>query len=141
MNAVGKTAVLRPWMKWVLRLAGGYNLLAGANLICLVHESYKAMGIEKPSLVLPLQLVGMLVAVMGVGYLMVAADALANRNVLLLGFLTKLLGSAMSGYYLAVGRLPLKFFPVLFISDIIWLVPFAMILMHLRPQITRNGRG
>jgi hypothetical protein len=137
MNAAadrGTTAVLRPWMKWLLRLAGGYNLLAGANMIVLVHESYKAMGLEKPDLVLPVQLVGMLVAVMGIGYLLVAADPLTNRNILLLGFLTKLLGPSIACYYIFVGKLPLAFLPILFFSDLMWLPPFAIILLHLRRQ-------
>lgn len=125
---------LRAWMTRVLWIAAGYNLLAGAGMLCLVHEGYKLLGIEKPELQLPVQLVGILVAVFGLGYALVAIDPITNRNVLLLGFLTKLLGPLLALYYVAVGKLPLFFIAVLLVSDLVYLPPFAMILAHLRRQ-------
>lgn len=121
-------------MTRVLWLAAGYNLLAGASMLCLLHEGFKLLGLEKPDLLLPVQLVGMLVAVFGIGYGLVALDPPGNRNVLLLGFLTKLLGPLLAFYYIAAGKLPPIFLAVLFVSDVMYLPPFAMILAHLRRQ-------
>ena len=59
---------LLPWMRLLLRFAGTFNLLAGTSMICLYHEGYKLLGVPKPELVLPVQVMGILVALFGVGY-------------------------------------------------------------------------
>jgi hypothetical protein len=122
---------LRTWMTRVLWLAAGYNLLAGAGMLCFVHEGYKLLGMHKPELNLPVQLVGMLVAIFGLGYALVAVDPVTNRNVLLLGFLTKLLGPLLALFYVAIGKLPPVFVAVLLVSDLVYLPPFAAILFHI----------
>ena len=122
---------LAPWMNFVLRFVACYNVLAGVNMLCFYHESYKAMGVAKPELNLPIQLVGVLVALFGVGYWMVANNPVENRNILLLGFWSKLLGSVLGIYYVVAGKLPPIFLAILFFSDIIYLPPFYVILRRL----------
>jgi hypothetical protein len=119
-------------MTRLLWFVGGYNLLAGLGMLCLYHEGYKLLGVAKPDLNLPIQLVGVLVGLFGVGYWMVAANPIENRNLLLLGFWSKLLGSLLGIYYVAVGKLPLFFIAVLLVSDIGYLPPFYFILRRIR---------
>jgi hypothetical protein len=126
---------LLPWMKRLLWFAGGFNLLAGGVMLVFVHEAFKLLGIPKPALVMPVQLVGVLVALYGVGYWLVATDPLTNRNLLALGFLSKLLGPALSLYYVAVGKLPWTFVPLVFFADLIYLPPFLVILIRLRRMV------
>lgn len=132
-------------MKRLLWFAGGYNLLAGVGMFCLYHEGFKLLGVEKPSFNLPVQLVGVLVALFGVGYWLVAANPVENRNVLALGFWSKALGSLLGCYYTAVGKLPPWFLAVLFVSDIVYLAPFYVILRRLcalaRAAPTRSAAG
>lgn len=132
-------------MKRLLWFAGGYNLLAGLGMLCLYHEGFKLLGVEKPSFNLPVQLVGVLVGLFGVGYWLVAASPVENRNVLALGFWSKALGSVLGCYYTAAGKLPLWFLGVLFVSDIVYLVPFYVICRRLyalaRAGRTRPGAG
>ena len=123
--------VCERWMRVVLRIAAVYNLLAGACMVIFVHEGYKLLGLQKPALVMPVQLVGVLVAIFGLGYWLVACDPLTNRNVLLLGLLSKTLGPALAMYYVAVGKLPAAFILVLLIADLIYVPPFAIILRRL----------
>lgn len=122
---------LKPWMKYLLWFVGGYNILAGISMMVFYHEGFALLDLPKPELLLPLQLVGVLVAIFGVGYWIVAYNPVENRNVLTLGFLSKLLGSVLGVGYLLLGKLPLLFFPILFFADIIYLVPFAMIMRRL----------
>ena len=122
---------LRPWMRLVLRVAGCWNLLAGASMVTLYHEGYKLLGVAKPELVLPVQVTGILVALFGVGYLMVAARPVENRNILLLGFLSKALAAGLALGYVAAGRLGWGFAVVVFFSDVIYLPPFWVILRRL----------
>jgi len=122
---------LSPWMTRLLWFVGGYNLLAGVGMFCFYHEGFKLLGVEKPQLNLPIQLVGMLVGLFGVGYWMVASNPVENRNLLLLGFWSKALGSMLGVYYVCVGKLPTVFLAMLFFSDIVYLPPFYMILRRL----------
>lgn len=122
---------LAPWMRYLLWFVGGYNILAGVGMICFYHEGFKFLGIPKPELMLPLQLVGVLVGLFGVGYWLVAWSPVENRNILALGFASKALGSALGVGYVAAGRMPLVFLPVLFFADIVYLPPFLLIMRRL----------
>lgn len=124
--------VLDPWMTWLLRFVAVYNVLAGLQMLVFYHEAYKAMGVAKPDNSFPLQMVGLMVGLFGVGYAMVSVRPIDHRNVLLLGFLSKLLGSLLGLGYVLAGQLPWTFLPLLFISDIVYLVPFWLILGRLR---------
>jgi small multidrug resistance pump len=125
-------APLKPWMWFLLRFAGTFNLLAGFSMIVLYSEGFHLLGLKKPSLMLPLQLVGVMVGLFGIGYHMVASNPLQNRNVLVLGFWSKALGSALGVGYVALGKLPLVFLPVLLFADIAYLPPFYAIMRHLK---------
>ena len=126
------TPIISPWMTAVLWFVGGYNVLAGIGMLCFYHEGYKLLALEKPGLNLPIQLVGILVGLFGVGYWMVAANPIKNRNILLLGFWSKALGSVLGVYYVCVGKLPPYFLAVLFFSDIGYLPAFYVILRRLK---------
>ncbi len=132
MNDPLSKDLLATWMRVVLLLATAHNLLAGAGMIVFYHEAYKMLGLTKPDLNMPLQLVGILVALFGVGYWFVFRNPVENRNLLLLGLWSKALGSTLGIYYVAVGKLPLAFLPILFFADIIYLLPFYIIWRRLR---------
>ena len=122
---------LQPWMKFVLRFAGTFNLLAGASMICFYHEGYELLGLPKPDPVLPVQVMGILVALFGVGYHMVARNPAENRNILVLGFWSKALSSLAALSYVATGQFPWWFGVVVFFSDVIYLPPFYVIMRRL----------
>jgi hypothetical protein len=123
---------LLPWMKYLLRFAGTFNLLAGASMMSLYHEGYKLLGVPKPELVLPVQVMGILVALFGVGYHLVANRPVENRDILLLGFWSKALSSALALWYVAMQRVPWWFAVVVFFADMIYLPPFYVIMRRLR---------
>ena len=116
--------ILKPWMTNLLRFAAGFNLVAGISMILFYHEGYKLLGMPRPEIVLPVQTVGMLVALFGVGYWMVAKSPIENRNVLLLGLLSKALGSVLVIYNCVDGKLPWIFLPIVFFADMIYVGPF-----------------
>ncbi len=130
---------LSPWMHGLLRFAGVYNIVAGLSMMVLYHEGFKALGLPKPEFNMPIQLVGVLVAIFGVGYLMVDRNPVENRNVLLLGFLSKFLGPLLAFYYIANGQLPLIMLVVLFFADIMYWVPFGLIYRRLCKALRNSG--
>ncbi len=126
---------LDPWMVFVLRLAGTYNVLAGLSMVCFYHEGYQLLGVAKPQLVLPVQGMGVLVALFGVGYHWVASDPLRNGSILVLGFWSKLLAPILCIRFLLDGTLPWWFLVVLLFSDLGYLPFFYLIIRRL------NGSG
>jgi small multidrug resistance pump len=122
---------LAKWMKFVLRFAAVFNICAGLFMLIGYHETYKIIGMEKPDLNFPMQLVGILVGLFGVGYYLVARNPTENRAVLMLGFWSKFLGSCLGTGYVILGKLPLHFVAVYFFADVIYLPFFYVILKRL----------
>jgi CDP-diglyceride synthetase len=122
---------LAKWMKFLLRFVAVFNVLAGLFMLIGYHETYKIIGMDKPKISFPIQLVGILVGLFGVGYYLVAKNPVENRNLLMLGFWSKFLGSCLGTYYVVRGDLPLTFIAVYFFADVIYLPPFYLILRRL----------
>jgi len=125
------TKPLTKWMKFVLRFVAVFNVLAGLFMLIGYHETYKIIGMDKPAINFPIQLVGILVGLFGVGYYLVAKNPIENRNVLALGFWSKLLGSCLGTGYVLLGKLPPQFIAVYFFADLIYLPPFYLIMRRL----------
>lgn len=141
-KAFTSTPPLTPWMTCLLRFAGTFNLAAGLCMVLFYHEGYKMLGVPKPQLILPVQVMGILVGLFGVGYHLVAANPVENRNILMLGFWSKALSSIAAMAYVVAGKLPWGFVPVLFFSDVIYLPFFYVILRRLyRLAATQNHRS
>ena len=120
------------WMKLLLRFAGTFNLLAGLGMICLYHEGYRMLGAaSQPASALAAQVMGCLVGLFGIGYHWVAGRPVENRNLLVLGWWSKALGSLAALPYILTGKLPWWFGAVVFFADVIYLPPFYLILRRL----------
>jgi hypothetical protein len=132
-------APLLPWMRLLLRVASIYNLWAGLVMVVFYHEASKILGMPRPTPIMPFQLDGLLVGLFGVGYWLVASRPLENRNLLWLGFWSKLLGTVLCGYHVARGGLPFSFVPLVAISDAIYLPPFFIIARRLDRFAIRTG--
>ena len=131
---------LDPWMRRLLRFAGTFNLFAGLSMIALYHEGYRLFGIEKPELVMPIQLTGVLVMLFGVGYHRIASRPVENYDLFLLGLLSKTGGSLLGIYYVFFGPLPLFFLAFLFFADIIYLPFFSIILRRIADCRRASGK-
>lgn len=130
-SSAARVSPLRPWMRGLLRFAGCFNLLAGAAMVSLYHEGYELLGVPKPALVLPVQIMGILVGLFGLGYHWVASRPVENRDILRLGFLAKLICSLTAYWYVLFGPLGIGFALVVFFADVIYLPFFWVILRHL----------
>jgi hypothetical protein len=113
-------------------IAGGYNLALGVNMVLSPAGAFEAFDLPLPELMLFVELVGLMVAVFGVGYCLVALRPLENRGVLALGLLGKTLVAIWGLGYVLLGKVPVAYLAVVFFSDIIYLLPFALILRHLQ---------
>ena len=131
---------LRPWMRYLLRFAGTFNVLAGLGMCSLYHEGFHLLGFQK-QLGLPVQIMGVLVGLFGVGYHLVAGNPVENRNILMLGFWSKAISSVFAVWYVIIGKITPWFVPVVFFADIIYLPFFYIILRRLYAAVGDRKRN
>jgi peroxiredoxin len=115
-------------MRTVLLAAAAYNLVWGAWVGLFPNHLFDLTGAERPNYPEIWQCVGMFVGVWGLGYLIAASNPIRHWPVVFVGFLGKVLGPI--GFLWAVwqDRFPVEFGWVIVFNDLIWLVPFALIL-------------
>ena len=122
------------WMRLTLRLAGVYNLIWGLLVVLMPVRTLGWLGltIEQGDPIRPIwQCVGMIVGVYGIGYWAAARDPARHWPIVLVGLLGKVFGPI--GFVQAVlieGVLPSRFGLTLLTNDLIWWVPFALMLRH-----------
>jgi hypothetical protein len=116
------------WMKIVLLLAGVYNLAWGAFVVFFPLLPFRWAGMEAPRYVEIWQCVGMIVGVYGVGYVVASAHPLRHWPIVLVGLLGKVFGPIGMANAILSGKLPVIAGWVCVFNDLIWWLPFALIL-------------
>lgn len=119
-----------PWMGWVLRIAGVYNVAWGAFAVLLPNVFWDWLVIPRPNYMFLWQCIGMIVGVYGIGYWFAARDPLRHWPIVLVGLLGKIFGPiGFIDAYFIQGSIPTPWFGVtLLTNDIVWWVPFALML-------------
>ncbi|MDJ1495420.1 alkyl hydroperoxide reductase [Cytophagaceae bacterium DM2B3-1] len=128
--SINRVVPVPVWMKITLKLAGVYNILWGAWIVLFPHHFFDLVGMVQPNYPGIWQSVGMIVGVYGLGYYIAAFDPVRHWPIILVGFLGKLFGPVGLVLYAWKGELPWVFGWVNVTNDLIWLVPFAIILYY-----------
>jgi small multidrug resistance pump len=115
-------------MRGWLVAAGVYNLAWGGLTVLLPGWLFDLTGMERPLYPFIWQCVGMIVGVYGIGYLAASTDPLRHWPIVLVGLLGKIFGPL--GYVSGVlqGEVPPAFGVTLPTNDLLWWIPFALIL-------------
>ena len=124
----------------VLWLAGLYNLAFGAYVVFAPCSLFNLVGMSPPVPILIWQCLGMVIGVYGIGYICAAYAPMRHWPIVLVGLMGKILGPV--GFCVAAYRaeLPWRFGWVNVANDLIWWLPFAIILVrawvsaHARPH-------
>lgn len=133
---VGKAAkASRPpappaWIGWTLRAAGIYNVLWGAAVVLFPAQPFAWLGMPPPNYPELWQCLGMVVGVYGVGYWIAASDPARHWPIVLVGWLGKVLGPIGFVNAALAGSLPWSFGLVNVANDLVWWVPFTLILYY-----------
>lgn len=125
-----QTQAFPSWMKLVLAAAGFYNIVWGALVVFAPGLFFDLAGMAQPNYPELWQCIGMIVGVYGIGYWIASGDPVRHWPIVLVGFLGKVLGPIGMAKALYEGRFPWSFAWINVTNDIIWWVPFALILMH-----------
>ncbi len=117
-------------MRNVLLAAGVYNVLWGAFAVLFPAAIFDWLGMPQPNYPQFWQCIGMIVGVYGLGYAIAAFDPARHWPIVLVGFLGKVFGPLGMVQALWTGQLPWGFALNCVTNDLIWWVPFALILKH-----------
>ncbi len=117
-------------MSWVLRAAAVYNIVFGTLVVLFPLAFFRIAGLAEPNYPEIWQCVGMIVGVYGVGYWIAATDPMRHWPIVLVGFLGKVLGPIGFLQAAAAGRFPWVFGWINVTNDLIWWIPFAIILVR-----------
>jgi hypothetical protein len=117
------------FLKVSLILAGIYILAWGAWVILFPNHFWQLANLPAPNYPQLWQCLGMIVGVYGVGYLIAARNPIRHWPITLVGLLGKILGPI--GFVDAAlrGALPWRFGIVNLFNDLIWWIPFTLILV------------
>lgn len=122
-----------PWHRTVLRCAAVYNIVWGTFAILWPLALFRWVGAEPlPNYPELWQCIGMIVGVYGVGYWIAAEDPGRHWPIVLVGLLGKIFGPIGFVQAMLNDRFPAAMAVTIVMNDLIWWVPFALILRHSR---------
>jgi len=113
-----------------LLLAGIYNFLWGAWAIFFPRLSFEILGATPPEYLELWQCIGMIVGVYGVGYIIAATSPNRHWPIVLVGLLGRVFGPIGFAKALIDERFPLSFGINIIFNDLIWWVPFTILLVR-----------
>lgn len=117
------------WMKYVMRLAAMYNLVWGAWVVLFPMAFFRMLGMQDPVHPMIWQGMGMVIGVYGLGYWWASYQPIRHWPIIAVGFLGKIFGPIGFVYNYALGNVPAAFGYTLLTNDLIWWIPFALILL------------
>lgn len=116
------------WMSQSLLAAGIYNIVWGLSVLLFPAWVFDAFEMPRPQYLQFWQALGMVMGVFGVGYVFASRDPIHYWVVILMGWLAKLGGILGFLYSYARGDLPVLFGLTVIADDVVWLIPFTLIL-------------
>ncbi|MFZ4715237.1 MAG: alkyl hydroperoxide reductase [Bacteriovoracaceae bacterium] len=119
----------------ILKIAALYNLIWGAFIIFFPHALFDFAGLPRMNYPGVWQCVGMIVGVYGIGYWIAASDPLRHWPIVLVGFLGKIFGPIGFLQSLYLGVFNMKFGLTIVTNDLIWWIPFFLILKKSSDEI------
>ena len=122
------TAPAKPWMAQVLWAAAIYNLLWGGFVVLYPELPFRWAGMPPPNYPELWQCIGMMVGVYGVAYALAARDPIRYWPIVLAGLLGKILGPMGFLHAALAGRLPWRAGWTIVTNDLIWWLPFGILL-------------
>lgn len=123
------------WHSAVLRLAAVYSVAWGCFAVLFPATMFRLIGMDPaPNYPELWQCIGMMMGVYGIAYWIAAKDPVRHWPVVVAGMLGKVLGPIGFGQAILAERLPPTMGLTILTNDVIWWIPFTLILWNARVQ-------
>ena len=116
------------WMTTTLKVAGLYNILWGAWVVLLPQHFFQLTGMEPINHPMIWQGMGMVIGVYGLGYWWSASAPIVHWPIVAVGILGKIFGPLGFIFNWLTNQVPVEFAYTLITNDLIWWIPFGLIL-------------
>lgn len=114
-----------------LRIAGVYNIAWGAWTVLDPRFPFMLLGVPAPTDAFIWQCLGMVIGVYGLGYWIAGSNPVRHWPIVLVGMLGKVFGPIGFVWTALITReAPIGLWPMLIANDLVWWIPFTLILMH-----------
>lgn len=118
------------WHIWVLLTSCLHSVVWGVFIIAAPAASARAYGFSQtPAEIHLWQGTGFFICLLGFGYLLAAADPRQHWGLVLFGLIAKTAGAAGMARAAWLGQVSRDVLKLIPINDVIWWVPFALIVI------------
>lgn len=129
------------WMTTILKIAGLYNIAWGISLVLFPSAYLSLIGMPTPIYPAVWQMLGIIVGVYGIGYVIAARNPIQHWLLILIGLLGKVLGPLAFLWALGTEPVQWRFGLTLVFNDLIWWLPFLMILYRVAHVLQNKNAG
>ena len=123
---------MNPRLALVLRVAAVYNIVWGAWQVLAPDSFFALMGMTPMNHPMVWQGLGMVIGLYGLAYYWASYDYIRHWPIVMIGLMGKVFGPLGYIYNIAMGTAPTSFGYTLIPNDLIWWIPFVMMINHAR---------
>ena len=125
---MGSDSSFPSWMSTTLKVAAAYNIVWGVWVGLFPQHFFDLTGMDRINHPMIWQGMGMVIGVYGIGYWWASYDPIRHWPIVAVGFLGKIFGPLGFVFNFLTGQAPAAFGYTLITNDLIWWVPFFLIL-------------
>lgn len=125
----------KKWMGLTLKIAAIYNVIWGAWVVLFPNQFFELSGMEPLNHPMIWQGMGMVIGVYGLGYWWASYSPIKHWPIVAVGMLGKLFGPLGFVMNYFSGTAPAAFGYTLITNDLIWWIPFGLILREVHLTI------
>lgn len=111
----------------VFAFAAFYNLAVGGTMLAAPDQIAGQLGVSGAGAPFAILMSGLMIAVFGIGYALVARAPAAHRGIAWIGLIGKLGASGLGAWQYAIGIIPVSTF-ALGLGDLVFVALFALFL-------------
>lgn len=128
------------WMTWTLRAAAIYNVAWGIFMMAFPHAWWDWIGQPRPNHEFLWPGLGSLILLFGVGYWIASCDPAKHWGLVAIGLASKVMGfvGVVAGCFVQK-NVPVPFFWSAIANDLVWWVPFSIILSKGITEARKNN--
>lgn len=127
------------WMPRVLLAAAFCNVVWGVWVVCWPNAAFTIAGVPLPNYPQLWQCIGVVLGVFGLGYAIAASDPARHWPIVFLGLVGKILAPFSLAHALWVGALPWTLGWMCVTLEVLWWLPFALILRQAWENFRNEG--